>query len=315
MFLPRPVPEELAMPDGQLVQKLGLEPIVPILAKLNPGNGDVLSVPVVEYARVAGLSLIQQVVQQSFLTTARRNNGELYAKAQAELMSSHSVLLSSRVMASQRKQTSVELVVQTPEGIKYICAKKLLIAIPPRLETLQEFNPTQNERSIFIKWLNTGYYTSIVKHTGLSYTMINSINPQNAFGLPNQPGIQFVAPSGIPDVSLLYYVAPRGTAVYPLSDNEVKTRIIADLKRAQSVNRGAANVTQTQPEFVAYRSHAPFFLQASAADIQAGFYDHMNALQGQQSTFWTGAAWGAHDSSMLWDYNKQVVVPMLLKSL
>jgi hypothetical protein len=70
-----------------------------------------------------------------------------------------------------------------------------------------------------------------------------------------------------------------------------------------------------EPEFVAYTSHAPFYLQANAEDIQAGIYDDMNSLQGISSTYWSGAALRAQDSSMLWKYNEEVVLPMVLQGL
>ncbi|EUC42887.1 hypothetical protein COCMIDRAFT_28570 [Bipolaris oryzae ATCC 44560] len=316
MFLPRPVPQELAMPFGQLVKQLGIDAAVPIFIQLNPGLGNPLTVPVVEMARVVGLSLIQQIGASSFVTTARHYNSELYEKASAELASSNSILLSSRVVASTRKQSGVELVVKTPQGIKYICAKKLLLAIPPRLENLQEFNPTQAERSVFSKWLSTAYFTSIISNTGLPPTLqVKNVNPLSPVGQPDLPSTIFVSPNGIPGLSTAYYQTERLSTPTPLTDDDVKARLIADIKRIQTVNRGNGSFTQTEPKFHAFKAHKPFYLQVSTEDILAGFYDQMNALQNQLSTFYTGAAWRAHDSSMIWEYNKQVVVPMLLKSL
>jgi hypothetical protein len=72
---------------------------------------------------------------------------------------------------------------------------------------------------------------------------------------------------------------------------------------------------QTEPKFVAYSSHAPFYLQATAVDIGNGFYKSLYALQRVQNTFWTGASWRAHGSSSLWRFNDQIVLPQLLNSL
>lgn len=316
MFLPRPVPQELAMPFGQLVKQLGIDAAVPIIIQINPGLGDPLTVPVVEMARVVGLSLVQQIAASSFVTTARHYNSELYEKAGAELASSNSILLSSRVVASNRKQSGVELVVKTPQGIKYICAKKLLIAIPPRLENLKEFNPTQAERSVFSKWLSTAYFTSILSNTGLPPTkQVMNVNPLRPAGQPDLPSTIFIGPNTIPGLSTAYYQTERLSTPTALTDDDVKARIIADIKRIQAANRGNSSFAQTEPQFRVIKAHKPFYLQVSTEDILAGFYDQMNALQNQLSTFYTGAAWRAHDSSMIWDYNKQIVVPMLLKSL
>jgi hypothetical protein len=41
--------------------------------------------------------------------------------------------------------------------------------------------------------------------------------------------------------------------------------------------------------------------------IEAGFYTKLYALQGQRSTFYTGAAWNAQDSSMLWVFTEALL--------
>jgi len=315
MFLPRPVPQELAMPFSELVRQLGIEAVVPFFIQLNPGIGNPLTIPVVEMTRAIGLSLVQQIGASSFVTTARHHNSELYDKAAAELAESNSILLSSRVITSKRKQSGVDLVVQTPKGIKYICAKKLLLAIPPRLENLKEFNPTHAERSVFSKWLSAAYYTSILSNTGLPPLQVTNVNPQSPLGLPNFPSTLFISPNDIPGLSTAFYQTDRQAAPIALTDDDVKALIIADIKRIQAANSANSSFTPADPVFHSFRAHKPFYLQVSTEDILAGFYDQMNALQGQLSTFWTGAAWRAHDSSMIWEYNKQVVVPMLVESL
>jgi hypothetical protein len=315
MFLPRPVPQELSMPFGQLAKQLGIEAAVPTLIQFNPATGDASTLPTAEFIRVAGLELVQQIVNQSFVTSARGNNSEIYGKAQAELLQAQSLLLSSQVISSQRRDNGVEIAVKTPQGIKYICAKKLIITIPPRLENLTPFNPTQNERSVFSKWLNAGYYNCIVKNTGLPPTTVISTNLRNPFAQGNDPGIVLASPNTIPGHSNVYYSTPRSTAQFPLSIDVVKARILAELKRAQAVNQSNRNFTQTQPEFVVCQSHSPFYLQVTSEDIASGFYDRMNALQGQKSTYWTGAAWRGQDSTAIWNFNKQVLLPMVMQGL
>jgi hypothetical protein len=38
-------------------------------------------------------------------------------------------------------------------------------------------------------------------------------------------------------------------------------------------------------------------------------------LQGGRSTWWTGASWRAQDSSDIWRFNEEVVLPGLLKGV
>ena len=57
------------------------------------------------------------------------------------------------------------------------------------------------------------------------------------------------------------------------------------------------------------------YMQAKAEDIQRAIYEDMNKLQGVQSTYWTGAAWRAQDSSILWRFNDEVVLPLVMEGL
>jgi hypothetical protein len=81
MFLPNPVPEDLLMPFGALAKKYDFEAILENLWITNQGAGNLLTIPTVENMRVDGLSLIQQVLTNALLTTARHNNSELYTAA------------------------------------------------------------------------------------------------------------------------------------------------------------------------------------------------------------------------------------------
>jgi hypothetical protein len=312
MFLPDPIPEDLTMPFGDFVIKYGIEATVQTMFSTNQGIGDILSAPVVENARVNALGLVAQLAANSLVSTARRNNSELYGKAQAELLDADSLLLSSEVVHSVRKESGVELVVKTPDGVKLICAKKLLITIPPKLDILAPFGLQKQERDVFGKLINAGYYAALVKSTGLPEDLfIYNYAPDTPYNLPPIPGIYLMQPTAIPGVKAIYYRSKVSNSTYPLSDDFVKGEIVAGIKRLQSANPDKFKVTE--PEFVVYTSHVPFYVQAASEDIQAGLYEKMNALQGLRSTYWSGAAFRAQDSSALWQFNKEVVLPMLVE--
>ncbi|KAM7212971.1 hypothetical protein V8F06_011625 [Rhypophila decipiens] len=57
-----------------------------------------------------------------------------------------------------------------------------------------------------------------------------------------------------------------------------------------------------KPEFALFASHDPFGLTVSVEAIREGFYDKLNALNGHRNTFYTGAAYQAHDASLLFEY-------------
>lgn len=311
MFLPEPVPEDLTLPMGAFAAKYGIEAAIPTMANYNPGTGDFLSLPVVENIRIFGLSLIQSF-QTGFLTSG--NNSALYTAAQAELLASKGLLLNSWVAKAKRTENGVQLAVQTSEGLKLIIAKRLLVTIPVKLDSLGPFDLSKTEKSIFGKFKNGAYYTSVMKNTGLppNVTVFNGLQ-QSAYNLPAQPGIVNGQVTPNPNLHTVYYSGPRGSNSAPYSDEFVKSEIIASLKKLQQVNPTV--FPQSEPEFVKFSSHTPFYLQVCASDIKAGFYKSLYALQGGRSTFFTGASWKGQDSTSLWKYTEGIVLPGLIKSL
>ncbi|KAF1980456.1 amine oxidase, flavin-containing superfamily [Bimuria novae-zelandiae CBS 107.79] len=317
MFLPDPAPDDLVMPFGQFASKYGIEAALPTMYSFGAGVGDILATPTVEVMRAWGLSLISSL-QGGFLTTARHNNSELYGKAQTELLAAKSLLLRSRVVYTERSTSGVRLVVKTPTGNKLIKAKRLLITIPPKVEILKRFNLTTQETSVFKKFLNTGYYTSVVKNTGLPDTLsVTNFSPDSPYGIPKMPAVYTIGSSVYtPGLKLAFYGAPLTNVTSSLPAKTVKDAIIASIKRQQTANpANPTSFNQTTPTFAEYHSHAPFWLQAKAVDIKAGFYKKLYALQGIRSTFWTGGAWRAQDSSDIWRFTAEQVLPKVLKGL
>jgi hypothetical protein len=314
MYLPSPVPEDLLLPFGKFATKHGVEDLVHTFYNTNQGIGDLLTVSVLENLRVSGLDLVKQLASDGLISTARHNNSEIYGKAQAELLAAKSLLLSSEVRHSSRTGHGVELIVQTPQGIKCIRAKKLLITIPPRTKFLRPFDLSHKEREIFSKLIDTGYYVALIKNTGLPDDLaIWNYAQGTPYNLAAFPGLYSILPSAIPGIKSVYYGSQRSDRTYPVSDVTVKAEMIAALKRLQVVN--PTDFNKTEPEIVIYSSHAPFYLQAKPEDTRLGFYERLNALQGQRSTYWSGATFRAHDSSMLWRFNEEEVLPKLLAGL
>ena len=314
LFVDSPVPDELLVPMSTLITNLGLEPIANTLYGLVQNVGDFLNTPVIQATRVLGLSLIKTVTGPGFLTSAKGDNSELYRNAQAELLAADSLWLSSKVIHTTRKNNGVQLVVQTPKGVKYISAKKLLMAIPPRVEALKDFDLRQNEKDIFSKLLATGYYAAFLNNTGLpAGVTLSNTSPDQPYGIPQLPAAFTIGASTIPGLSVAYFGTSASRSTYPFSDDYVKSQFVNTIKKLQTAN--PQTFKQSNPSFYYYTAHTPYSVQAKAEDVKAGIYTKMYALQGQASTFWTGAAWRAEDSSDIWRYNKEIVLPALLKSL
>jgi hypothetical protein len=97
------------MPFDALVTKHSLEAVVHTIFSTDQSIGNILSVPVVEDGRVNGLVLIQQLTNNSLVSTARRNNSELYGIAQDELFDKDGWLLSSQLAHPLRGKRGVKL--------------------------------------------------------------------------------------------------------------------------------------------------------------------------------------------------------------
>ncbi len=82
--LPDPVPADLLMPFGDFVNKYEIGAAVQIINQFAQGFGDILTIPTVYVLKYFNQPVLAGA-QTAFLTTARRDNSEIYEKARAEL--------------------------------------------------------------------------------------------------------------------------------------------------------------------------------------------------------------------------------------
>ncbi|UPX10279.1 uncharacterized protein EKO05_0000946 [Ascochyta rabiei] len=307
-YLPDPVPEDLYMPFGQFVQKYDIADAVQFIFGITSAFGDILELPALQQFRTLSLSLI--ATTSNFQTSSVMNNSLLFEKATDELLAAKSLLLSSKVLATERISEcgSVKVLVDTPKGRKLIIAKKLLITIPPTTTALAKFDTNQDELSLFSQFQAVGYYTSIIRNAGPVNITLQNLALDKPYALPPMPAIYNVNPTANPSLSLVYYGTKLGEIV---SDDEAKAAIIADLKRYQAAN----GINSTEPEIVVFSNHSPYNMLVGSNATKAGFYKDLYALQGLRNTFWSGAAWRAHDSSSSWAFTKNSVLPALIASL
>jgi hypothetical protein len=127
-----PVPEDLLLPFGEFVTKYSLQGVVQLIFENVQGVGDLLNLLTLYVFKLVGSDIIRDL-QIGFFTTERQDNSELYEKATAEL--EQDVLLKSYVVAMSRDAAGAyaKVVVKTPDGLKLIQAKKIILTIPPKL--------------------------------------------------------------------------------------------------------------------------------------------------------------------------------------
>lgn len=241
-------------------------------------------------------------IATGFLTAKSGNNHDIYDNA-AKILGDE-VFLSSRVVNIKRSKAGVLVRVKSDKGYTLIKAKKLLIAIQPKTESLSFLDLTKEERSLFSQFNNSFYYNSVIRNSGIPDNLsLSNLDPEAPFDVPTLPSLYGVQAVGIPGLHSAYY----GSA-YEIPEEQVKENILNEIAKLS-----AGFPSQGTPEFVAFGNHAPFQLEVSADAIRNGFYRKMNGLQGKHSTWWTGATWQAHDSSLLWNFTETHIIPALSK--
>jgi hypothetical protein len=304
-FLPDPIPEDLLLPFGEFLAKYpDIGNATYTIFSYGQGLGDFLDQPTLYVFKNFGLDIIQDI-STGFLVTTNSNNYEIYDQA-TKLLGSD-VLFNGQVISTQRRDDhGVELDIETPTGTQVVKADKLLIAIPQKLDDMNQFALDAREANLFGEFENTGYYTSLVENTGLPASFTSySVGSGTPYSLPKLPGVYSVFPTAAEGVFDIKYGSPHN-----VSDDFVQSEILSYVKNLQS--NGYAEKVAGEPEFVAYKSHAPFELTVSRDKIANGFYKDLYSLQGYRNTWYTGAAFHTQDSSMIWNYTENFVLPGLL---
>jgi len=304
--LPTPIPADLLLTWGDFLEKYQLEGLSYTAFTVLEGIGNILAQPTLYVMKYLALSTVENLLTGDFLTTVHHNNHELYDKALIELGSS--ALVSSNVTSVIRDSDSVEVTVSTPAGPKLVKASQLLIAIQPKLESLSFLDLNVEERYLFGKFNNSYYWDALIRNPGLpASTCVNNANPAAALALPEMPGIYGICASVLPNIFSVYYTSP-----YALSNDYVKNDILTTT--AKLVKAFGFPPVNGTPELVGFNDHRPFELTVSTEDIVGGFYDKVNALQGKRNTWYTGATWQLHDSSLIWNWTEYTLLPKMLAS-
>lgn len=293
--LPDPVPAELLQPWGDFVAAHDLGSLTQLVYSFCQGFNDLMRLPTLYVLKYFGTGVVTGILQNSFLTTAGRDNSALYERAGAFLGSD--VLLDSRATAVERDGAHHVMVrVDTPRGRRTIRAGKLLVTLPPLPARLGALDLDARERALFGRFRQGNYYTGLLELTGVPADLtLQNVAADTPYNLPPLPASYAFSPSSVPGLHDVKF----GSDV-PRTDGDVRGRILADLKRMA----GQGTVPVTAAAFRAFSSHTPYELTVSARDIAAGFYRSLTALQGRRNTFWSGAAFQGHDSALIWEFTE-----------
>ncbi|KAH6655669.1 amine oxidase [Truncatella angustata] len=309
------IPEDLLLKFGDFVTKYGLEAIVPRVFQVTGlGLGNVVDELTLYVMQAFGAPIVRTFLglANSWVPTTKRNQ-DLYDNIATLL--GEDVLYSTTVIRSHRSSNGTQLLVQDSNGKKTLLkAKRLLVSLSPTAANTRTLDLDQTEQSIFAEWGIDAVFAGIANHPSLpvNYSIVNypaSVIPSNWLELPETPFVgrfEYLGDSN-------FRVLATGTEDYDIA----KAQALAQDAFDKLVASGTiANATQGQPlSFPAFAAHIGIHPHVSVDELQSGFYQRLYALQGRRSTFFTGGAWAADFTTILWEYNNQYLLPKLLGSL
>ncbi|KAL3485481.1 hypothetical protein BJX62DRAFT_229495 [Aspergillus germanicus] len=294
--LPDPVPEDLLLSFRDFIERHNLGAAVETLTLYLQGLGDVWDYPAAYVMKYFSFAVLLGI-QNGFTTSASLANEKLYEAAQAKL--GDDVLLSSTVTAASRSDSGHSILVSTPEGKQLIQADKLIFAVPPLLQNLEPFDIDDRETEIFAQFDSSFYHTTILRLSGVpNNVQIFNRGVDTPYNIPVLPGAYVFYPSQIPNLFTGFF----GGGTVELSEDEVREIIIDNALQLRN-----AGYDVSDPEVLAYGNHSPFQLFVSSQAIANGFYRDLYSLQGLRKTWYTGAAWHAHDSAALWRFTERLL--------
>lgn len=242
------------------------------------------------------------------------DNHELYAKI-GDLLG-QDVLYSSTVVSSVRgaDDTGVALVVEAADGNrKRIKAQRLLIAIEPSPANMGPFDLDASESAVFSKFRSTNVYVGAVRNPSLvvNQSLTNmpaAAQPSNWTALPLPPfNSRFDYFGQDSDLFRFLMVTDAGF------DADGARGLVVDGFN-KMVESGVLATTDEPLQFAAFQDHGPAAMRADADEIRAGFIQAQYALQGHRSTWWTGGAFAAQFTTILWAFN-DLLLPKMMDSM
>jgi hypothetical protein len=310
-----PVDPELLEPFGSFVNKYNLSALFPETFWTNEGYAPILNISTIYMIKYFDSEEVSSF-ENGYLTTTNHDISELYEKITNYLTNnsskSNNVLFDSQILAMDRSSSPVKIIVSTSQGTKLILVKKLVSAIPPTIHNLKGFDISADEKGLFSQLYGNGYYAAVLNNTGLPMdTDFESYDPDAPYGVSKLPGVYNLVASPETNLTIVWYGSPTSE----LTDDYVKSDILATIARVKSANGISQPANAPQPSFVDYSNHSPFNLMVSNKAIENGWYTKMNNLQGCRNTFWNGAFLETQASSAIWAWTEKNLVPKVVNSL
>lgn len=304
------------MEFGDFVKKYGIQAALPSIWPTGLGMGAMvnqMTLPVMQ-AFGAQMARLFLGLQGAYVPASGRNQ-DLYDAVATYL--GNRVYLNTRAVDSKRTDDGVVVTVRNEiDGKETIFhAKKLLIAIQPVGNKLAAFDLDANEKALFSKMQYTREYTGIVSSSSIppNTTTNNLPYSENSNSFLTWPDFNFTAYFQALDYDKdLFEVLMVGDErLGPEEATAMAEKDFLNLVHSSVFWESSSN--EPKLEWLDFSDHGPMHDRVRRKDLEAGFVQNLYALQGQRSTWYTGAAWASNYQTILWEYN-EILLPKILAS-
>ncbi|KAM0287664.1 hypothetical protein ACHAQH_000193 [Verticillium albo-atrum] len=311
---PESIPEDLLMPFGEFVEKHDIAAAVPqIWDSTAQGLGDTMNVPTLFVVQASGIPMVRALL--GIAAAAVPASGRLFElfESIAKFLG-EDVLYSSTVISTLRDEHGVSLKVAGADGkVTCIDAKRLLIAFEPTSENMSPFQADDAEKEVFDKFKFATVYAGILRHPSLQISTAYS-NRSPETGSSNNTIFPTASQVGRMDYIGGTKDLFQFTAVGTEEDDSESIRALIAQSIDTMIEAGTIPASEGSLTFSAFANHGKMHPRVTAEDLQAGFIQKQLALQGRRSTWYTGAAFSAGFSTVLWEYNN-VVLPSVIEGI
>jgi hypothetical protein len=307
-YLPDEVPEVLLRPFREFVESHGLHRAVDLVFMFANNVGNLLDTPLLYVIMNFGIPQIDALLEGGYIRP-RNGTDELFHAAANYIDETTNIFYDSTAVHTVRNATGVQVTIHNSKtnARTVIRARKLLVAFPPTLDKLAGFDLRDDETALFAKWTHRTYYAAAVRAPSLpreGFNILNT-NPANQPGsLPTTPFQWALEYSGVPG-----YFLSKMVGEADFTEDAASRMVLDEIKQMREVGTFRGNGVE-EPELVAFASHSPETLMVHVDEIRAGFYKRLYALQGRESTYYTGYTFCTDYSTVLWNYTAGVVKMM-----
>jgi hypothetical protein len=308
------IPEDLTMPFKDLVEKYDFAAAVPQLWDATAqGLGDAMNVPSLFFMQASPVPMVEALLGAA--AAAVPESGRLYDlyESVADFLGDD-VFYSSSVISTKRSKDGVKLVVRGDDKkLTCINAKRLLVSAQPTPETLEPLGLDGNEHEVLEKFTFTTVYAGVLQHPSL-------VVPTAYSNRSPKPGsTEYMVWPTDPQVGRIDWLGDtvdlfQFTAVGSADDGTESIKALIGDSIDSMIEAGTIEAKDGSLSFSKFANHGKMHPRVTEEDLKDGFIQDLMSLQGRKSTWWTGAAWSAGLSNVIWEYNK-ILLPKVIEGI